>query len=144
MHLISLYKATAIAILLTCTLMASAQNLPSKEGERARYGVQIDIKKAYISGVCGMLFEEGLLKVSIVNEFGFSAMEFEYNPQKDKVKIISVIKNFNYWYIKRILRHDLRELLHNLQKGESKYENTKRNITYTFTPMTNDNHGTSE
>ena len=118
-----------------CLLLAEAQTLPSNEGERARYGVQIDVKKAYISGMCGMLFENGKLKASVVNEFGLSAMDFEYNPQKDKVKIINVIKKLDHWYIKRVLKRDLRILIHNLRQGINKYENTKYEITYTFQPL---------
>ena len=112
-----------------------AQSLPSNEGERARYSVQIDIKKAYISGICGMLFEEGKLKASVVNEFGLSAMDFEYNPQKDKVKIINIIKKLDHWYIKRVLKRDLRILLHNLEHGIYKHENAKYEITYIFQPL---------
>ena len=116
-------------------LLAKAQTLPSDEGERARYSVQIDVKKAYISGICGMLFEDGKLKASVVNEFGLSAMDFEYNPQKDKVKIINVIKKLDHWYIKRVLKRDLRILLHNLEQGIYKHENVKYEITYTFLPL---------
>lgn len=118
-----------------CLLLAKAQTLPSDEGERARYSVQIDVKKAYISGICGMLFEDGKLKASVVNEFGLSAMDFEYNPQKDKVKIINVIKKLDHWYIKRVLKRDLRILLHNLEQGIYKHENVKYEITYTFLPL---------
>ena len=118
-----------------CLLLAEAQSLPSNEGERARYSVQIDVKKAYISGICGMLFEDGKLKASVVNEFGLSAMDFEYNPQKDKVKIINVIKKLDHWYIKRILKRDLRILIHNLRQGIYKHENTKYEITYNFQPL---------
>ena len=118
-----------------CLLLAEAQSLPSNEGDRARYSVQIDVKKAYISGICGMLFEEGKLKASVVNEFGFSAMDFEYNPQKDKMKIINIIKKLDHWYIKRVLKRDLRILLHNLEHGIYKHENEKYGITYTFQPL---------
>ena len=118
-----------------CLLLAEAQTLPSNEGERARYGVQIDVKKAYISGICGMLFDEGKLKASVVNEFGFSAMDFEYDPQKDKVKIINIVKKLDHWYIKRVLKRDLRILIHNLRQGIYKHENTKYEITYNFQPL---------
>jgi len=118
-----------------CLLLAEAQSLPSNEGERARYSVQIDVKKAYISGICGMLFEDGKLKASVVNEFGLSAMDFEYNPQKDKVKIINIIKKLDHWYIKRVLKRDLRILLHNLEHGIYKHENAKYEITYIFQPL---------
>ena len=115
--------------------LAKAQTLPSSEGERARYSVQIDVKKAYISGICGMLFDEGKLKASVVNEFGFSAMDFEYDTQKDKVKIINIVKKLDHWYIKRVLKRDLRILIHNLRQGIYKHENTKYEITYNFQPL---------
>ena len=115
--------------------LAKAQTLPSSEGERARYSVQIDVKKAYISGICGMLFDEGKLKASVVNEFGFSAMDFEYDTQKDKVKIINIVKKLDHWYIKRVLKRDLRILIHNLKQGIYKHENTKYEITYNFQPL---------
>ena len=118
-----------------CLLLVEAQTLPSDEGERARYSVQIDVKKAYISGICGMLFEDGKLKASVVNEFGLSAMDFEYNPQKDKVKIINIIKKLDHWYIKRVLKRDLRILLYNVEQGIYKHENVKYEITYTFLPL---------
>ena len=124
-----------IAIIFFCFLFAEAQSLPSNEGERTRYSVQIDVKKAYISGICGMLFEDGKLKASVVNEFGLSAMDFEYDPQKDKVKIINIIKKLDHWYIKRVLKRDLRILLHNLEQGIYKHENAKYEITYTFQPL---------
>ena len=123
------------AILSFCFLFAEAQSLPSNEGERARYSVHIDVKKAYISGICGMLFEDGKLKASVVNEFGLSAMDFEYDSQKDKVKIINIIKKLDHWYIKRVLKRDLRILLHNLKQGIYKHENAKYEITYTFQPL---------
>ena len=115
--------------------LAKAQTLPSSEGERARYSVQIDVKKAYISGICGMLFEDGKLKASVVNEFGFSAMDFEYDTQKDKVKIINIVKKLDHWYIKRVLKRDLRILIDNLRQGIYKHENTKYEITYNFQPL---------
>ena len=118
-----------------CLLLAEAQALPSNEGERARYSVQIEVKKAYISGICGMLFEDGKLKACVVNEFGLSAMDFEYDPQKDKVKIINIIKKLDHWYIKRVLKRDLRILIHNLRQGIYRHENTKYEITYTFQPL---------
>ena len=82
-----------------------------------------------------MLFDEGKLKASVVNEFGFSAMDFEYDTQKDKVKIINIVKKLDHWYIKRVLKLDLRILIHNLRQGIYKHENTKYEITYNFQPL---------
>ena len=86
-----------------------------------------------------MLFEDGKLKASVVNEFGLSTMDFEYDPQKDKVKIINIVKKLDHWYIKRVLKRDLRILIHNLRQGIYKHENAKYEITYTFSPIENTN-----
>ena len=82
-----------------------------------------------------MLFEDGKLKASVVNEFGFSAMDFEYDPQKDKVRIINIVKKLDHWYIKRVLKRDLRILIHNLRQGVYNHENTKYEKTYNFQPL---------
>ena len=66
---------------------ASAQEnlFPRADGDRARYDVQIDFEKAYLSGVCLMLQEGGIIKASVVNEFGASALDFSYDLEKKKV-----------------------------------------------------------
>lgn len=108
---------------------------PRAEGERARYNVQIDFKKAYLSGVCLFLQEDGLIKASMVNEFGVSALDFTYDPKKKKVKIHHVIAQMNKWYIKRVLKRDLKQVMTLLPKGQNTYEDTKYHIRYTFDPM---------
>ena len=116
---------------------ASAQEnlFPRADGDRARYDVQIDFEKAYLSGVCLMLQEGGIIKASVVNEFGVSALDFSYDLEKKKVKIHHVIANMNKWYIKRILRRDLRKVMSLLADGQNAYEDEKYGIIYTFNPM---------
>ncbi|MCR5313175.1 MAG: hypothetical protein K6E54_05965 [Bacteroidaceae bacterium] len=113
-----------------------AQNIfPASEGERARYAMQIDFKKAYVSGICIIVNDGDILKASVVNEFGVSALSFTYNVKKDKVKILSVIGKMNRWYVKRVLKRDLREVIHQMQSGGDRYENRKLHLTYTFSPL---------
>ena len=117
---------------------ALAQNtFPSKEGEKCRYSVQIDFSKAYISGVGIIAYTDNQIAGSVFNEFGVSALSFSYNPQKEKVKILSVAGKLNRWYIKAVIKKDLKKLIKVLQKGGTSYKNQKYNITYTFVPIVN-------
>ena len=108
---------------------------PSANGDRARYNVQMDFKKAYISGICIMLMEDDIIKASVVNEFGVSALDVTYNPAKQKVKILKVMGNMNKWYIKKVLKKDLKQVMTNLPLGNNTYEDTKYSIKYTFDPL---------
>ena len=118
---------------------AKAQNpFPDNEGETAQYSTYIQMSNAYISGICVLMKENGEIKGSIFNEFGFTAIDFTYNIKKNKVKLIYVFDLMNKWYIKKTLKKDLANLLTVLQKGETQYINSKRHITYTFKPMQND------
>lgn len=113
----------------------SATTFPMADGDRARYNVQIDFRKAYISGLCIMLHEDGVVKSSIVNEFGVSALDFTYHPVSHKVKIISVMGKLNKWYIKRQLKRNLKQVMTRLPMGMNVYEDTKYGIKYTFLPF---------
>ena len=122
--------------LLCATLYAHAQVLfPQKEGDRSRYTAYIEMPKAYISGICIIAYRGGQINGSIFNEFGISAMDFSYFPEKDKVKLHNVISILNRWYIKMTLRKDLKKLIHVLQDGKNEYVNEKRHIRYLFTPL---------
>ena len=108
-----------------------SKNLPP-EGERARFTAYIELPKAYISGVCILVNDEGLIKGSLFNEFGVSALDFTYNPERKKVKLHHVMKMMDKWYIRYVLRKDLAQLMQRLQQGETSYENQRRHIKYTL------------
>lgn len=129
-------KMLLVAGLLFLSLNINAQKeFPKNEGDRARYNVQIDFKKAYISGLCLMLMEDDIIKASVVNEFGVSALDYIYNPTKQKVKILKVMGKMNKWYIKKVLKRDLKQVMLNLPQGENTYEDKKYSIKYTFEPL---------
>lgn len=117
------------------TKMMAQGEFPVHTGDRARYTALIEMPKAYLSGICILLREEEVLKGAVFNEFGISAIDFSYCTKKDKVKLHHVIKMLNRWYIRRILKKDLRELIHSLQQGGTQYRNEKYNINYKFTPL---------
>lgn len=124
-----------LLLVLTGIEECAAQGLPVNNGDRMNYGIQIDIKNAYISGVCIMLRDQDMIKSSVVNEFGVSAIDFCYNPKKEKVKIIDVIGKLNKWYIKRMLKHDLQKLMSGLNTGSLSYKNERFNISYTLSAI---------
>ncbi len=119
-------------------LSARAQQVvtfPDSVGQKVKYNATIEMKKGYISGIC-ILFNDGtLIKGCLFNEFGISALDFSYQPDKGKVKILSVIKMLDKWYIKKVLRRDLVQLMQNLAKGVPDYQDKKFNIDYHFTVL---------
>lgn len=122
-------------ILMSATAACAQDSFPMQEGERARYSVQIEFGKAYISGVGILAYVDGEVRGAVFNEFGVSALSFSYNLQKDKVKILSIIGKLNKWYIRRVIKKDMREMMGVLREGGSTYTNQKYHITYTFTPL---------
>lgn len=125
-------RTFTVLFLLITPSMVMAQN--------SRYNVIIDFDKAYISGICITHTDNDCLMASVVNEFGVSAMDIMYYSDKKKVKITRIVKKLNHWYIKRVLKRDLAIVMEQLvEKGEARYTNEKRHITYSFTPLANEN-----
>ena len=125
-----------VSLLLSSALSLKAQSLlPSPSGEASRYEAYIELPRGYLSGVCIMRCAGDTLRGSIFNEFGVSAMDFVYDRQKDRVRLLSVMKMMDRWYIRRTLRSDLRQLFKSMNAGEGEYRNERRHILYRFTPM---------
>lgn len=121
--------------MLSSALSLKAQSLLPSPGETARYDSYIELPRGYLSGVCIMCCEGDTLQGSIFNEFGVSAMDFVYVRRKDRVRLLSVMKMMDRWYIRRTLRSDLRQLFKSMNAGEGEYRNERRHIIYRFTPM---------
>lgn len=126
-------------ILLLGTASAKAQALyPQNAGERVRSTAMIEMSKGYVSGICVMYNDGEDVKASIFNEFGISAIDFVYYPKKDKVKLLNVIKMLDKWYIRKLLKSDLRKVVHCLQQGIGEYRNEKYKIDYKFSQLQDD------
>lgn len=104
--------------------------IPETEGGRIRYAASIEMPKAYLSGICVLLREGDVVRGSLFNEFGVTALDFTYHPENHKVKLHHVISMMDKWYIRRVLRKDLAQLMLRLQQGETTYHNERRHITY--------------
>lgn len=128
----------SIALLSLLALPLHAQQMrlfPDSAGAKVRYNATIEMSKGYVSGVCIMVNDEGIVKGSLFNEFGISAIDFTYDPDTKKVKLLSVIKMLNKWYIKKVLKKDLAQVMENLSKGISSYHDNKYKIDYNFTVL---------
>ena len=129
-------RLISLVLVFSASYMMNAQHtFPKQLGEKVRYRVMMETPKAYLSGICILVNDSTEVKGSMFNEFGVSAMDFTYFPSKDKVKLHHVTKMLDKWYIRRVLKKDLRALIHNLKDGVCDYDDTKYKIRFNFTPM---------
>lgn len=115
--------------------IADQHPLPDSIGSKMKYNATIEMKKGYLSGICILIRDKDGYKGSIFNEFGISVLDFTYQPVTGKVKLENVIQLLDKWYIKRLLKQDLSQVIKNLQKGISFYDNKKYKIHYQFTEL---------
>lgn len=101
----------------------------------ARYSAYIETPKASVSGICILAETGDTVRGCFFNEFGITALSFLYIPSRDKVTLKSVMPALDKWYIRRVLRRDLRRLLHRLQQGDGTYQNSRYHINYSLTPL---------
>lgn len=131
---------------------AKADEVDSQEyvSQLERYTFQIENSNSVVSGILITSENNGDIRGSMINEFGVSALDFIYTKKNEKIKILNVISFLNKWYIKRVLRNDIKYCLHILYgiplKGKSNYEvvksveqtsiiNNKWHLKYTLTPL---------
>lgn len=132
--LLRLKLISVACLLLQIPLIATAHSLyPDTVGQRAMYETTIDLPEANISGILIMVrTDENNINASIVNEFGLSLMDFSYNEKREKIKLHNVMSKLNRWYIKRMLKNDLKQALKAMRKGDNEHYNKRHNIKYTF------------
>lgn len=127
-------KCFALISLLACVpFPVSAQTLscyPNEIGQTMAYDAMIETGNGYVSGICIIANDGEEVKGGIFNEFGLSALDFSYDVKKDKVKLNNIISFLDKWYIRKVLRKDLRRLLHAMQEGKTEYRNTRYGINY--------------
>ena len=116
------------------------------DGKR-QYSVTIEMPRGSLSGICLIKTDASGSKGSLVNEFGIHALDFTVSTDRRKVRLLHVIDRMNKWYIKRILRRDLRFLFLNKESAQDRRQevtvagdttilhNKKYHITYTFTEI---------
>ncbi len=108
---------------------------PDSVGAKVRCSATVELPRGYLSGICVLRNEGPAVRGCLFNEFGISALAFTYMPARQKVKIDYVAGKLNKWYIRRVLRRDLLQLMANLRRGVGTYRNARRHIDYRFTPL---------
>ena len=127
-------RLTLICLLFVSSLAAiklyAQSTFPASEGERMKYNAYIEMPRSYVSGIMILMNDNNEIKGSLFNEFGVTALDFSYLPKKNKVKLHNVVKMMDKWYIRRVLRKDIAQLMSLLYNGKTEYQNTRRNISY--------------
>lgn len=125
-----------LAATIFVAMQAKAQSiLPLQDGKPARYSAFIEMPKAYISGICVLVYENDCIKGSMFNEFGMSAIDFSYLPEKEKIQIHNVIGMLDKWYIKKVMKKDIRMLMAALEEGRTEYTDKKNNLKFHLSPI---------
>ena len=129
-----LQSISIVVLLWSISLHLLAQdNYPREVGQRVRYELIIEMPKAYLSGILIMVRKtDESIDASIVNEFGVSLLDFSYNEKRQKVKLHNVMKKLNKWYIKRVLRQDLKAILAMMSSGEGNTYRNRYDMNYQF------------
>lgn len=118
------------------SFQASAGN---DNGQNRRYAVKIDVRKAYVSGICILRIDEDMMNASIINEFGLSTLSFRYDIGRGKVKITGIIRQLDKGPVRKMLKKDLKVILgdlHSLPEDRNyEYDNPRSGIRYSFRPV---------
>ncbi len=118
--------------LLSMPVKSQNQVFPDSVGQKVKYNALIEMKKGYLSGICILANDGEKIKGCLFNEFGISAIDFIYNPIKKKVRLVNVIKMFDKWYIKKILKKNLVQVVECLSRGVYDYTDNRYKIDYHF------------
>ena len=92
------------------------------------YRVHMQAHNANLDGVMAIKLIDGCIKGVVVNDFGIKAFAFSISHDRKKVKLHDVMPMLNHWYIKRVLKSDLR-LLFNATCSTLESSNKKTQIT---------------
>jgi hypothetical protein len=134
---------------LSVSAQDSSDSLFSFQGNTLKYNMSIQRKEMNITGICMMRRTGNDIIGSVVNEFGIKAFDFDYNIDKKKVKLNNVVGFINKWYIRKILKGDLKYLFSygkNMEKDKNRdviigadksieMDNNKFHLKYVFTPL---------
>ena len=112
-----------------------AQTTFPADGESIRFTAYIEMEKGYVSGICILHRDGDTVHGSLFNEFGMTALDFTYRLEKKKVKLHTVMPMMNKWYIRKVLKKDLRQLMTGLQNGETTWKDERYHIEYQLTPL---------
>lgn len=136
----------ALLLCIACGVDAFAQTpfYPTEGGDVVKLNALITMKRANLSGVCALRLQNGTLSGVVFNEFGISALSFQYVIGTKRAKIIDGLRPLRRPIVRRIIGRDLALCMQGLAKGDTLYVNHKQNIRYEFSTLspTDTNHAT--
>ena len=97
--------------------VSDGQSLPLNTNKKYMFGIEMD--KGFVSGIMIMQETDNEVKGSMINEFGVSALDFVYSKKNDSLKLMHVISFLNKWYVKQVLKKDIRLCIHLLTQPET-------------------------
>ena len=118
--------------------------------EIRQYNLLLEAGPHQISGICVMKMTSPTEVIgTVINEFGLTAFDFEYNGKKARLSNLPPF--LDKWYIRKVLQADMSFFFSNLPKqknvrkisrlmtfspdGEIYMTNIRFKIKYTFTPI---------
>ena len=118
--------------------------------EIRQYNLLLEAGPHQISGICVMKMTSPTEVIgTVINEFGLTAFDFEYNGKKARLSNLPPF--LDKWYIRKVLQADMSFFFSNLPKqknvrkisrlmtfspdGEIHMTNIRCKIKYTFTPI---------
>lgn len=107
---------SSLLLLAAVALHAEGWLLPLSE--RQQYSVAIEARGAELTGICIVKTDAEGSRGAIVNEFGFHVLDFTLSADRRKVKLLNVIAMMDRWYVRRVVKKDLRTLFNATADGK--------------------------
>lgn len=121
-----------ISLMLWCSVVAYASDsdyvMRCHTDSLTSYRLHMQARSANLDGVMAIKLIDGSIKGVVVNDFGIKAFAFSVSPNRKEVNLQDVMPMLNHWYIKRVLKNDLK-LLFNATNSTLESSNKKTLIT---------------
>lgn len=80
-------------------------------GDVNRYDFELSGNQGEISGILVTADDGNVVKGSVINQFGLTAVDFGYNKLNQKVRLYHLVGFLNKWKIKYVLKRDLKAMM---------------------------------
>ena len=141
-----------LAVSLCCLpVMAVAGGYLLSLDGRQQFAVAITVRGAQMTGLCIIRTDEARSRGAIVNEFGVHVLDFTLSADRRKVKLLNVMPAMDRWYVRKVVRSDLRMLFGATEvprekgrrslavedDGSVTLENKRHELKYSLKPIPN-------
>ena len=145
-------------LVLLSVLPCRAQETAGDSVVGSEYTFFMQARGQEITGICIVKTDETGTKGAIVNEFGVHALDFTLTADRRKVKLLNVMPVMNRWYVRKVVRKDLKYLFSATESPQAKgprkveseadgsvtLENTRYKLKYSFKPINREENETAE